>query len=88
METKQSTKKNEQVVVMPVIGSGLRNKRVLNVKETSKKEVQQKWDTSLPLLWPDTLYIRCNAKGVVNWEMAPVFRPEELIKRGNYNVIK
>lgn len=88
MKPKHTDQKNEQLAVAPVIGSGLRNKRVLNVKETSKKEVQQKWETPLPLLWPDTLYIRCNAKGVVNWEIAPVFRPEELIKRGNYNVIK
>lgn len=79
--------KNPQCVQAVVSGSVL-NKRVLNVKETTKKEVQQKWGTPLPLLWPDTLYIRCNTKGIVNWEIAPVFRPEELIKRGNYNVIK
>ena len=79
---------NEPLRLAAVIGSGLRNKRILNVKETTKKEVQQIWETPLPLLWPDTLYVRCNAKGLVNWEIAPVFRPEELIKRGNYNVIK
>jgi len=81
-------KQNQQLSQTTVSGSGIRNKRVLNVKETTKKEVQQNWNTPLPLLWPDTLYIRCNAKGIVNWDIAPVFRPEELIKRGNYNVIK
>jgi hypothetical protein len=60
--------------------------RTLNVKKTTKKEVQQKWNTPLPIIWDDTLYIRCNSKGVVNWDVAPVFRPQELIERGNYVV--
>lgn len=60
--------------------------RTLNIKLTTKKEVQEKWNTLLPFKWPETLYIRCNAKGDVNWDAAPVFQPQEIIERGNYKV--
>lgn len=58
----------------------------LNVKKTTKKEVQEKWNMQLPKQWADNLYIRCNAKGVVNWKVAPIYELNELEQRGNYNV--
>jgi hypothetical protein len=61
--------------------------KLLNVKKTSKTEVQEKWNLPLPYHWSNILYIRCNAKGEVNWDKALVYQPEELIERGNYKVI-
>ncbi len=62
-------------------------KKTLNVKKVTKKEVAEFWNTDLPPKWPDVLYIRCNVKGEVNWSIAPVYQPQELIERGSYNVI-
>lgn len=62
--------------------------RILNVKKTTKNEIQQKCNTRLPLNWADDLYIRCNAKGIINWDLAPVYQECDLIAigRGNYKV--
>lgn len=60
--------------------------RTLNVKKVTKKEVEQKWNDPLPIVWGNTLYMRCNAKGEINWEKAPVYQPNELVERGNYVV--
>lgn len=57
--------------------------KTLNVKKVNKKEVEQKWGFSLPISLEFILYIRCNAKGDVNWEKAPIYKFTELIKRGN-----
>jgi hypothetical protein len=62
-------------------------RKIINVKKVTKKEVAEFWNINLPTKWPDILYIRCNAKGDVNWDKAPVYPPEKLIERGNYNVI-
>ena len=48
--------------------------KTLNVKKKSKKEVQEKWETTLMYNLPNTIYIRCNAKGEINWEKAPSAR--------------
>lgn len=64
-------------------------KKILNVKKVTKKELNEIWNIGfMPHKWPDTLYIRSNAKGDVNWDKASVYMPDELIERGNYNVIK
>ncbi len=46
--------------------------KLLNVKRTTRKEVENKWGILLPALVPEKLFIRCNAKGEINWEKAPV----------------
>lgn len=58
----------------------------LNVLETSVREVEQKWGFSLPRTVHNPLFIRCNAKGEVNWEKAPIYQQSELTSRGNYEV--
>lgn len=60
--------------------------RTLNVKKVSKKEVENRWGYPLPLLWSNTLYVRCNFKGEVNWAKTQVYQPNELVERGNYVV--
>lgn len=60
--------------------------RTLNVKKVSKSEVEQKWGYQLPIMWGNTLYMRCNAKGEVNWDKAPIYQAFELVERGNYVV--
>jgi len=61
--------------------------KTLNVKKKSKKEVQEKWETTLMYNLPNTLYIRCNGKGEINWEKAPVYTIQELEKRGDYKIL-
>jgi hypothetical protein len=61
--------------------------RTLNVKKTTRLELSEKWGVPLPPHWHDhLLHIRCNAKGIVNWENAPVFLLPLLKKRGNYKI--
>lgn len=62
-------------------------RKTINVKKVTKKEVAESWNIELPFKWPDILYIRCNANGDINWEKAPIYLLQELIERGNYNVI-
>lgn len=60
----------------------------LNVKSVSPKEVAKQWKVNESML-PQTkeLFIRCNSKGEVNWEVAPIYRKEELEERGNYTIL-
>ena len=60
--------------------------KTLNVRHTSNKELTEKWgvDTN----FKGELYIRCNSKGVVNWGKSSVYTMDELLKRGNVNIIK
>ncbi len=62
------------------------SKKKLNVKRITKKELEEKWEMKLPLLKQDVVFIRCNAKGEVNWEKAPIYSAEELLLRGNYGI--
>jgi hypothetical protein len=59
----------------------------LNVLKVTKAKVMEKWGVGLPLIWPCPVYIRCNSKGEVNWEKAPVYQESELIVRGNYQIL-
>lgn len=56
--------------------------RNLNVKTTNKAELTKQWGI-IPLGYSpsETLYIRCNAKGQVNWDKAPVYQAHELVER-------
>lgn len=68
--------------------------RTLNVKLTTLKEVTKKWgftpalfpkETFGDLLYP-TLFIRCNAKGHINWDKAPVYTSISLKEMSNYKI--
>jgi hypothetical protein len=60
----------------------------LNVKHVTQKELEQKWSVKLPVsFYLRELFIRCNKKGEVNWEVAPVYTKEELEKRGDYTTL-
>lgn len=61
--------------------------RTLNVKKTNKLEIQLMWGLPLPNVYPFLMYVRCNAKGEINWDKAPIFKPEELVKRNNVKII-
>ena len=61
----------------------------LHVKETSVREIRSKWGDCIPKKWlGELLFIRCNAKGVINWEKSPVYSAEELIEKDNVKIIK
>jgi hypothetical protein len=60
--------------------------RTLNVKKTTKKEVMSEWGFA-PLKRSDILFVRCNSKGEIKWDIAPIYEPIELLERGNYNII-
>jgi len=62
--------------------------KILNVKSTNKEEIEEVWQLPLPEnLNNKELFIRCDSKGSVNWESAPVYTKEELEERGNYQII-
>ena len=60
--------------------------KTLNVKKVTKNQVEKEWGYQLPVIWSNTLYVRCNSKGEVNWDKAPIYQPNELVDRGNYVV--
>lgn len=63
-------------------------KRTLNVKKVTTKDLIDAWgpDTLIPPGWYRIMYIQCNAKGEVRWDIASVYHPNELVERGNYKV--
>lgn len=62
--------------------------KLLNVIQVSQKEIEENWETELPLsFFNRELFIRCNSKGKVNWEVAPIYTKHELEKRGDYQII-
>lgn len=61
--------------------------KTLNVKRTNRDEISKQWGFEYYGSTVEPLFIRCNAKGAVNWEVAPIYRLSQLIKRGKYNII-
>jgi len=61
------------------------NMKTLNVKQTNNAEISHQWGMNTRFL--GQLFIRCNAKGVINWEKAPVYSLGELLKRGGVKII-
>jgi len=62
--------------------------KTLNVKPITKKQLEERWEMKLPQSFSNReLFIRCNKKGEVNWEVAPVYTKDELEKRGDYNIL-
>lgn len=61
--------------------------KTLNVKPTSNAELSSpdKWGFNPSLR--GKLFIRCNSKGVVNWDKAPVYNADELFGRENVKII-
>jgi hypothetical protein len=67
-------------------------KKLLNVRKTSVKEVAKMWEIDcsmipLKLVMSSEVYVRCNSKGFINWEVAPVYTKDELEKKPNYQII-
>ena len=60
-------------------------KKTLNVKRTTNAELSGKWGFNPSLR--GKLFIRCNSKGIVNWDKAPVYNADELIDREKVNII-
>jgi hypothetical protein len=62
--------------------------KTLNVKSTTKNEVESKWGLKLPYGFTNKeIFIRCDSKGNVNWDNAPVYIKQELEERGDYQII-
>ena len=54
--------------------------KTLNVKRITTKELTEKWGFVPPWKSQD-VFVRCDAKGNVNWEKAPVYFESELKDR-------
>lgn len=62
--------------------------RLLNVMQVSQKEIEENWNLKLPQsFYGCELFIRCNSKGKINWEVAPFYTKQELENRGDYQII-
>lgn len=62
--------------------------KLLNVKKTVREEIEEVWQLPCPNVWFNKeLFIRCNSKGIVDWENAPVYTKDELELRGDYQII-
>ena len=61
-------------------------RKTLNVIETCESEITTMWGN--PPLLRHKLFVRCNAKGEIDWEIAPVYKESELLRRGSYNILK
>ena len=60
--------------------------KTLHVRPVSARIVNQKWGTNLPRLL-NPLYVRCNAKGQINWDTTLVYGSAELARREKGSVI-
>ena len=59
----------------------------LNVKKTDFNEIAKMWGFHPPVKWASKLlFVRCNLRGKINWDKAPIFRAEELIERDNVTI--
>lgn len=57
----------------------IRKPRTLNVKATTSAEISLNWGFNF--CGNDSVYyIRCNAKGLVNWDVAPVYSAPEIVE--------
>jgi hypothetical protein len=63
----------------------------LNVKSVTAKDIKENWGFSTSYLPPThrgvELFVRCNAKGVVNWSKTLLYNREDLEKY-NYTIIE
>jgi hypothetical protein len=70
--------------------------KTLHVKIVTRQQVVREWGLTPP---PNSLfcdnplgaqqcYIRCNIKGVVNWEKAPIYSLKELIERNDVKIVE
>jgi hypothetical protein len=69
-----------------------RKDRILYVTRTHVWELKREWDcpsmdVEQSFNGEDCLYIRCNKKGEVKWETAPVYKYWELIERNNVKTV-
>jgi len=64
----------------------LPNNRLLNVIATTNTQLTIRWGYN-PCMNGE-LFVRCNAKGVVNWDKTSVYKLDELLMRGNVKIIK
>lgn len=55
--------------------------RTLFVKQTTLVEIEINWGFTIHLKEP--LYVKCNAKGFINWDKTAVYTHRELIERNN-----
>jgi uncharacterized protein YhdP len=51
--------------------------KTLNVKRVTIEELTEKWGFCPPIK-DSVVFIRCDAKGNVNWDKAPVYMQSEL----------
>ena len=57
----------------------------LHVKKVTTEQLAE---NGWPMYIPGFRYIRCNKKGKINWDKAPVYTEEELIVRNNVKIIR
>jgi hypothetical protein len=55
--------------------------RTLHVKKVTRKEIEKHWKFKIPIAWGYILYVRCNAKGEINWPKTLVYHAHELLER-------
>lgn len=59
----------------------------LHVKRTTLQEVYNHWKV-VPPVSDVHYYIRCNAKGEINWDKTLLYTETELIERDNVIILK
>jgi hypothetical protein len=62
--------------------------KTLNVKRTTIQEIQDNWNMPIPCFGGSEYFVRCNSKGIVNWDNAPIMQKSDLDKRGYYMIIE
>lgn len=60
--------------------------KTIHVKATTNAELTEKW--GFDVLIGKNLYIRCNSKGDVNWDKAPVYTALEIYGRPHFKIIQ
>lgn len=60
--------------------------KTINVKATTNAELTEKWGFNPQQR--GLLYIRCNSKGAINWDKAPVYTAFEIYGRPHFKIIQ
>ena len=55
----------------------------LTVVQTSREEVEAKWNGPLPKMYVNPIFIECDLQGKIDWDNASVYSREELLELKN-----
>ena len=61
--------------------------RTLHVKPINQQELRKNWNFPMPNHYLNkSLFVKCNSKGVINWDYTSIHTLQDLESRGDYKI--